>query len=647
MRQTRLQFTYVILSLTIAAGIFNACSRDTLTQDLNISLGSEFLVNPITLQVSDALTGGGIADDVTISIEGKDKDKIYSLLGEKKISLIGNVFALAVKKSDVPNEANPLQFTIILQSPNFVTKRLDYKLTTEEARVDEVKLININTPPASFSVNQTSFSSNSGLGTSQAISFSSPLSNGKVENTVVSVTPGTKLMTASGEEVVGAVQSTLLHSDAKRMDKETGIINWSEEVSVKDATGNDLGKIVLNPAAFFELKMTVGEKVIEKFSSPLNAVTYIDGNTLNAAKNRKVQEGDKVSVYSHSDGQEGWNFEGTSTLSVVGNGKFKVSTQLNHLSTYAFCFDDDNYGKNYCTTKIQILSNIVNNDNDDVCTVPALKYYYRVVSSKNANLVYASGWSNFGNGISIRLFGYPCGTALKISICTDETTTPVLYLDVTAAGTVTIPTDKLKNNSVVALLKVAAICGTGTCTTPDNETCNLTSSVTYVPSATLLYAEISDPTVTPSNTNCIWRPLVRLRQDIFGGKFSTGCARGLQRGKWYDFGIAVKNYNNTGRTQILRYSTCFKFPATNTTGTGSTTAKPYFYIPFDDKITINISSPKWDVTNCLVTGDSKGTNVYNLDFTKDINGVSTGGFQLPCKVCCKISKSFSSFVTAK
>lgn len=200
------------------------------------------------------------------------------------------------------------------------------------------------------------------------------------------------------------------------------------------------------------------------------------------------------------------------------------------------------------------------------------------------------------------------------------------------------------NNSLVANLKVAAICGTGFCTTPDNESCNLTSSVTYVPSATLLYAEIN---INNPKKDIDWRPFVKLVQDKFGGKFSTGCARGLQRGKWYDFGIAVKNYNNTGKTEILRYSTCFKFPTTDITGTGSTVAKPYFYIPFTDKITITINSPKWDVTNCLVTGDSKGTNIYTLDFTKDTNGVITGGFQLPCKVCCKISKTFSSFVTAK
>jgi len=649
MNKPRLHIALAVLSFIGAALIFNACTVDNLTKDLNISLSSDFLVNPITIQVADALSNKAITDDITVTIEGRDKDKIYSLLGEKKISLIGNIFALSVKKSDAPTEVNPLQFTIVLQSGNFVTKRVDYNITNAAPRVDAVKLINVNTPPASVSVNQTSFSSAAGTGTSQTITFSSPLTNGKDENAVIKINPGTVLMTADGGEVSGTVQSTLLHSDAKNISVATAIPNWGEVVAIKDAQGKDLGTTSINPTSFFELKMTAGDKVIEKFSAPIEASVIIDDRTINPITGKTIQAGDFVSIFSHSDGQEGWNFEGKATVSAAGNGLFKVGTQLNHLSTYAYSFrrEDDNF-ENYCTSTIKVNSNIVDEENDDVCTLPAVQYHYDIVDGTSPTIEYAEGESRFGNNTLLGKFTYPCGAKLKLIIYQNEREEILLADFNIANGMVVIPADKLKTNSVVAKLKVAAICGTGNCTTPDGESCNLTSSVTYIPSSTLLCAEVPNPDMSPNNPdqNLDWRPLVNLKPDAAGGKFATGCARGLERGKWYDFGIAVKNYNNTGRTEILRYSTCFQFPATDITGTGSTKARPYFYIPFQDKITVNVNSPKWGVSNCLVTSTSVN-NVYDLDFTKNLDGSPAGGFQLPCKVCCKISKSFSSFVSAK
>lgn len=648
MSKSRLKIAFTVLSYLCAAFMFNACSVDSLTKDLNISLGSDFLVNPITIQVSDALNDNAIVENVTVSIEGRDKDKIYTLLGEKNITLIGNIFALSVKKVDLPTDATPLQFTVVIQSDNFVTKRIDYNLTSAEPRVDNVKLINMNTPPESFSVIQSNFSSSTGTGTSQSISFSSPLTNGKIENAVITINKGTKLMTSAGEEVSGDVQSVLLHSDTKRIDPETGIPNWSEPVPLKDAQGKDMGTTIINPADFFELKMTVGNKVIEKFSKPLDAISYIDGNSLNPITNKKVQEGDAVAVFSHSDGQLGWTYEGKTAATSAGNGKFKVVAQLNHLSTYAICFahDNDDFG-NYCSATIQVSSNLARQDGDDVCTTPSVKFAYKIVDGANMHKSYQSGYSDFANGAKIHRFSYPCGTDLFVTIYPFglKGGNPIAYKIVNNSVSIPNATERLKSNAVVAKLKVAAICGTGSCTTPDGESCNLTSSVTYVPSAVLLFSEIKDPSKKPEDQDLDWEPLVSLKPDADGGKFATGCARGLERGKWYDFGIAVKNYN-TGKKEILRYSTCFKFPAVDSTGTGSTTKKPYFYIPFTDKITIKVNSPKWDVSNCLVTATSVN-NVYDLDFTKNLDGSPAGGFQLPCKVCCKVSKTFSSFITVK
>ena len=66
MNKLRLHFASAILIIVVIAGIFNACSRDTLTQDLNISLGSEFLVNPISFQVSDAVTENNLKFSVFV-----------------------------------------------------------------------------------------------------------------------------------------------------------------------------------------------------------------------------------------------------------------------------------------------------------------------------------------------------------------------------------------------------------------------------------------------------------------------------------------------------------------------------------------------------------------------------------------------------
>jgi hypothetical protein len=576
--------------------LFVACTRENLTQDLNFQVSSDFLINPITLQINNATNNTSIGDNVTIRIEGRDKGKIYSLLGDNVIKPIEGVAALAIKKNNAPTESNPLEFTVVVESPGYVSKHINYKLTSAEATVENVGLLNIVTPPTSISIGQQVFSSTA----TNDVKITLPANNLQVGNAEITIKPATTMMTADGTVLKGTVQSTLVHSDAKTVVEATALPGWGTSVEVKDKNGNSLGETVLDPVGYFELKMTIDGKSVEKFATPISNISLIDPNTFNPLKNRKIQVGDTLSVLSLSEGETVWKEESSVVVQNAANGKLKVSFDLNHLSHYSYGF----FNKNYCELETKINSNITYSN--DFCSVPLKSYFYKIVDNANPNKVYYAGWSHFGNGSYLGKCAFIKSANVRVLIYENQYTTP-LYTSAAfnpcTVSSITIPNGKLEQtNAVAAKFNISAKCG----------------NLTYVPSASLLYRDVNAPMNSPASK---WRHLVSLKPE---GKKAVGCVKGLETGKCYDYAVAIAMTG--GKNELLTFSKCI----------GGRVGQSCLKMPQGDT-TITVVSPVWNYTQTFQFTRKPG-NIYELNYTN---------FPLPDNICDEIKKNFSSFVVAK
>lgn len=600
MKQTHYKLFGVISTFLVVIAIIASCSREELTKDLNLYVGSEFLVNPITLQIFDAQDASKIPAGATITIEGKDKDKIYSLMGEKSLSLIDGLVALAVKKVDVPTESNPLEFSVVISAPNYLPKQIDYSLKTTESSLSDIALINVATPPTGVTIAQNQFKSNATTGVTAKVQINSSANN-LAEASQVVVPATTRMLTKEGKEVTGTIQSLIVHSNAKSALSVSEIPGWASAVKVKKEDGL-INENVIEPAGFFELKMQAGTDKVEKFSAPIESISYIDPNTFNPEQGRKVQAGDVLTILSLSEGEEAWKEEGKATIQKADNGKLKVSFSLNHLSHYTYCWK-----RSYCRAKLKVSSGITNWTQDYRCSQPLKEYYYEIVDADDKNKVFEKGWSTFGNGSSLDQADYPNNKKVKVVIYENKKAATPLYTTaaITACNSsiVYLPANALpKDNTVLVKVNVSGIC-------------KGSINTTFLPSASILYRELSNP-------NSKWEHLVTL---VPGDSTSTGCARGLVEGKTYDFAVAV---NLDGKNELLTFSKTLRQPQ------GLTVKEQ----------TIKVHSDYWGYTSAngfvedFVIKKAPGTNMFILNYPN---------CPLPEKVCTEIDKNFSAFVKKK
>jgi hypothetical protein len=367
-----------VLAASLVVFLISSCSVEDLTKDLTIYTSNNFLVSPISIQIGDAAHLKDVPKDLIVSIEGRDKAKIFSLTGESKIQPMSGIVALAVKTVESPTVANPIEFTLVLSAPNYVTVRKNYTLTrNQELSSDKVAMVNLTDMPEGVSVENTSFASTTS-GTTQAVAFESPLSGGKDEQTSVKINAGTQTLAADGSVLAGTIQAQLVHHDAHSEASLSGIPEGFSNLLMK--SGTTTSKAVMNPAGFYSLSMTANGKEVSKFSQPLDVTMDIDPAFYNTAQNRKIQAGDILDVISRTETDLVWTAETKATVVNI-DGALKVQFKQAHLSFWVI--GNLTQTNNVYQTQLKINSDLPTFLGD--CS-PRTNYKYKVVNATNENI---------------------------------------------------------------------------------------------------------------------------------------------------------------------------------------------------------------------------------------------------------------------
>jgi|GEM_PF-1261852 len=366
MKLLYVKFTLIITVIALVITII-ACNRDSLLKGVNIEVGTELLYNPVNVQIIDGKLDGTIPQNITVSIIGKDKDKIYSVLGEKAITVNSyGILNIGIPRNNTATIYAPIEFMVVINAPGYMEARKNFVVTDLKRNIfEDARMVNLSSPPKGVSISSNVvIPVDAAKGVMEDINFATPSAIGKTENASVKVLAGTKMFDKDGNAVTGDVKVSLVHFDAVN---KTSLSCYPGGFSFRgaiDSSGKPVNGGEFYTLGFITLSMSANDKVVKTFSKPINVEAEVNANTFNPVLNRKIQVGDSIPIWSLNDLTGKWTLELYSKITVKNN-KLILNYNQTHLSYWNFDFWDCQFGCNSCNNPvITILSDFTETSNN-------------------------------------------------------------------------------------------------------------------------------------------------------------------------------------------------------------------------------------------------------------------------------------------
>jgi hypothetical protein len=162
----------------------------------------------------------------------------------------------------------------------------------------------------------------------------------------VTIPAGVKMINAAGTPVVGKIEVSVIAADLEEegaLDVFPASFTVSKpENEAKAASKKEEGAIITAGFAKIEIKDEAGN-LVKTFSEPIDVFIKIDQAMVNPQTGAVVKDGETIEIWSLSEGQVEWQFEGTEAL-VTKDGVLGVIAKVSHLSYYSAAF----YNKRPC-----------------------------------------------------------------------------------------------------------------------------------------------------------------------------------------------------------------------------------------------------------------------------------------------------------
>ena len=581
------------------------CHPETLLDGVNINIGTQILYNPLNIEILDArLEIGKVPENATLSIEGKDKDKIFSVFGEKIITInsVSGIANLAISRNTKPTPENPLLITVVVKAAGYIDTRKNFEITADSASNFEiVRMVSLTQPPMGVTIKNTVITVDATKGAMKDVSFNTPTADAKTENAYVTVKAGTKMFDADGNSVSGDINVTLIHYDAKNETSTSCMPGGLSFRGARNIAGEVIGDDDFTTLGFINMSMEAGGKQVKTFSQPLDMSIELNSDIVLPLQQRNVQAGDTIPVWSLNETDNTWQAE-TIALVTEKNGKLVASYQQMHLSWWNLDWFNcpylwNNYYKRYvanyscvCFSGASIKIN-----SDFTPSAPSLPFFITISNIENPKRAFHTRYDALIDNSAFQLNRFPVNKKFKINIFDKEIWAGGKLLFSTPSflpqcgGTINIdlrgklPIPAATATPVLVVLNFSGICS--------GKTANAAKAV-ITPSVTVYFREIKK--------DAGWRVLGYISN-------GSGYCNQLIPGHVYEFGVFHGSLSRT--TRDLGLPNGFTMPQGDTT------------IAFTSK-TLNLTE-SFNI--------HKTSSGYNLNYLN---------FPIPDKLCAEYKKYF-------
>jgi hypothetical protein len=383
-------------------------------ENLKLIIDYNLIKTTVDFHIKDAATGQYLGSEASnsalIIISGRDAQGIVDPIGAKlkdnSVKVNRGLASVGISPAPayVPSETKPVQFSIVVIAPGYLTSTKQISITQTGRNFVEVILVKLdNTPNGVSAIQQPN---------------AATLQNGTVVNSSTVVLPdagvslgipqGLVMKDANGNMLQGGISVTMVHFDPT----ESQAINafpGGMLPTVKRSNGA-VQSGMFYTAGFVAIEITdQNGRVASSFVNGTLALTSeISSQVYNPNNNGPVAAGDQVGIWSLNENTSQWQEEGTATI-YSEDGKLKVTANLSHLSYYAYNW----FYNNICEQGRQFIFNVT----------PPLSGSFLVkanVYRQADNILLFRGLLWASNGEPVFITGLPQNTPIRIQWDTEN-----------------------------------------------------------------------------------------------------------------------------------------------------------------------------------------------------------------------------------
>ncbi len=304
-----------------------------ITEELRVTATNELYLNPLNIQLLDAKDEYSYPANATITVVGKDRNKILSVLGERIIPTKEGIIEIGIRRHEVPSETRPLEFSLVIEAPGYVKAIKSYYLTSATETIqDVVRLFRLGDLPSGAQSAEKIANIPADCQLISSIELA-------VSGLSVKFKPGTIFRSALRRVLSGEVKMSLVRFDAANEAALDGFPGGLTHDNATNERGTNLGEGIFTPFGFYQLEVTVGGVPAKFVSTPIEITMDIPASIKRGLNDSNtpvaVQSGDNIDVWSFDEFEQVWHQEGKARVIPGGVGNLQVRFTQSHLSFWA------------------------------------------------------------------------------------------------------------------------------------------------------------------------------------------------------------------------------------------------------------------------------------------------------------------------
>lgn len=333
----KLYFGIVLLTTLSFSLIYSSCKKYPL-DNLQISVNTEVFSSPTAILFENAKEGAiNQPTSFKLTISGKDKDKVLSVLGNKTFNVENGYIFLNLAKGTKPSPESPIMFKISGTSPGFEPFSQEIKITDAGEQKFNFKMIEIGNLPNGIIEEKSYIGLSNGSFNSQQI-IETEIDENTQNKTKLTIPAGTIIKDKDNNIINSSnvdIKIRYFDPNTEAIDVFPGGLNPQD---VLDENGKQIeGGVNFISSGLMQIQMKAGDKIVKNFSKPISAEMELRADQSNPITEEILKEGDSIPLWSRDDETGQWKSEGVAKV-VSSNGKLVAKFEMNHLSSWNLDF---------------------------------------------------------------------------------------------------------------------------------------------------------------------------------------------------------------------------------------------------------------------------------------------------------------------
>ncbi|MBO0933199.1 hypothetical protein [Fibrella aquatilis] len=394
---------YLLLSLLIA---LDAC-RNPL-DGVTIRLKDPLQAGIVDCRLYDP-SGNPRPGTTQIILAGPDAGEVVTTLNTRNFKINSDgVLLLAPSPNVLPSAADPVRFTLALETPGYLTVVQPFIIANNNRQGRYMPLISLTRPPESVTPAQLEAGQGGADGALLAgVSLTTRPSLPAVDRAGIALQPGTVCTDREGAAVAGMLTAQLIHTNARTNNPGAQLPGGTILDNVAGFSGGTLPGTMRLQTIAGSLTVTLyneAYQLVNTLSKPIHLTMELNPVTTNQAKGRIIQVGDSIPLFRYDAQERSWQQVRPGViLRDDVTGRLVLHSDVSKTGAYIAAWT-----QSVCKLGpvFRVSSKLSNVD---------VNYFCQLVDAQTNNLI-SQFYTNVNNGITISIYDQEPGRRYRLRV---------------------------------------------------------------------------------------------------------------------------------------------------------------------------------------------------------------------------------------